>query len=84
MIPRPDARLLRDPDPERLRELLDSTGLTQAQAAARLGIGLRTLERYLSGQGGSVPYTVQYAIEAMARKEEPPRPKSHPFAHLLK
>lgn len=35
---------------EKLRAGIDRLGLTQEQAAARLGVPQRTLERWLSGQ----------------------------------
>lgn len=36
--------------PERLREILEASGLTQRQAAERLGVNKSTLTRWLSGQ----------------------------------
>lgn len=65
----PDASLS-DPTPERLRELLDLAGLAQAAAAKALGLAPRTMRYYLSSpthpQYREAPYTVQYALEALA------------------
>lgn len=86
----PDARRHHNPEPVHVRALVAATGLTYAQLAARLGCGVRTLERWL-GEGG-MPYTAQYAIEALAAQgakertkyrkpvvqEPPPRPAPAP------
>lgn len=56
-----------NPTPRYLRELLDRAGLTQVEAAHRLGIDPRTMRRYVaSGDYREAPYVVQYALEALA------------------
>jgi transcriptional regulator with XRE-family HTH domain len=60
---RPDASTY-DPRPEYLAELIDSTGLTQAAVAKRIGVDERTIRRWLSGER-QFPYTVQFAVECL-------------------
>ena len=61
---KPDATL-HNPSPEYIRGLIKSSGLTQVQAANRIGIAPRTMRRYLSGELVT-PYLVQFALEALA------------------
>lgn len=61
---RPDAAQ-HNPDPAYLRQLLRKSGQSQAEAAAAIGLKLRTLEDYLSGRS-KAPYPVQYALERLA------------------
>lgn len=73
----PDARNHR-PDPAYLLGLLDDAGLSQTEAAKRLGISDRTMRRYLAlperrySPGEVVtervpcPYPVQFALEVLA------------------
>jgi hypothetical protein len=74
----PNAPDLANPDPARLRRLLNTTGLTLAQAAVLCGVSLRTMERYLSpcskARGDWIPYPLQFTLEALClakRKEQP-------------
>lgn len=72
----PDARL-HAPNPTYLRELLEQAGLSQSEAARRLGISDRMMRMYLAyperqdGQGKvarrvECPYAIQYALEQLA------------------
>lgn len=63
----PDARL-HNPNPVYLRELLARAGLSQAAAAARLGVNPRTMRSYLADGASRAPasYVVQYALEQLA------------------
>lgn len=54
--------LKRNPDPAYLRELLERAGLSQREAARRIGISERVMRYYLSGER-EAPYPVQYALE---------------------
>lgn len=72
---KPDASR-HDPRPEYLRALLQQAGVSQRQAASLLGISERMMRYYLSGErpgpGGQAvpclaPYTVQFALESLAR-----------------
>lgn len=61
---KPDATL-HDPRPEYLRALLDEAGLSQREAARRIGITDRALRYYVAGQRVA-PYLVQFALERLA------------------
>jgi transcriptional regulator with XRE-family HTH domain len=60
-------------DHEYLRELIKRTGLTQAEVAKRIGVDLRTIQRWVAEP--SLPtsrkhtYPVQYIIECLADAE---------------
>ncbi len=66
---KPDARR-HNPDPIYLRKLIDEAGLSQLEAARRLGIEGRTLRYYLADPAISkhvkAPYVVQFALECLA------------------
>lgn len=56
-------------DPAYLRELLRAAGLTQKQAALKIGVTPRTMRRYLSTTAAdkqAAPYVVQFALERLA------------------
>ena len=59
-----------NPDPAYLRGLLARAGLTQAEAAARLGISARLMRMYLAPREVKThqpcPYAVQYCLERLA------------------
>lgn len=59
------------PDPDYLRFLLQSAGLTQQAAADRIGVSGRIMRQYLADRHAltavSAPYPVQFALEALAR-----------------
>ena len=50
--------------PDYARRLFRRTGLTQAQCAVCMDIGVRTFKRHLAE---GLPYLVQFALEALAR-----------------
>jgi transcriptional regulator with XRE-family HTH domain len=55
-----------NPDPAYLRELLERAGLSQREAARRIGVSDRAMRYYLSTEPDSwkpAPYVVQYALE---------------------
>lgn len=77
----PDATL-HDPRPEYLRALLAQAGLSQREAARRLGLSPRALRYYCAGertmpdgtrQPYLAPYVVQYALEGLAADCDRPR-----------
>ena len=51
--------------PDYLRLLVQSSGLSINKAADRIGISRRSLSYYLNNER-KWPYTVQYALEALA------------------
>lgn len=60
-----------DPRPEYLRALLDQAGISQREAARRIGISERMMRYYLADASADhrpAPYPVQFAIESLARK----------------
>jgi hypothetical protein len=62
---KPDAEKRLPPHGGYLRALLD--GFNLDDAARKLGVGRRTLERYLAPHADSCPYPLQYAIEQLAK-----------------
>lgn len=65
---RPDASK-HDPRPEYLRALLDKAGLSQREAARRIGVSERVMRYYLSTEAAdhrAAPYPIQYALERLA------------------
>lgn len=66
---KPDARK-HNPDPAYLRGLVEKSGLSQCEAAERIGISDRLMRYYLSDNPESsraAPYPVQYALEQLAK-----------------
>lgn len=66
---KPDAAK-HNPAPEYLRGLLASAGLSQREAARRVGISERMMRYYVSEDEASyrpAPYAVQYALECLCR-----------------
>lgn len=58
-----------NPDPAYLRGLLQRAGLSQRDAARRIGVSERMMRYYLAPESASyrpAPYVVQYAIERLA------------------
>jgi hypothetical protein len=57
------------PNPHYLRTLIEVSGLSQQEAARRIGIDPRTMRGYLSLKKRSrntMPYVVQFALEGLA------------------
>jgi transcriptional regulator with XRE-family HTH domain len=68
---RPDATK-HDPRPEYLRALIDSAGLSQREAARRIGISERVMRYYVAdGTDRLAPYPVQFALESLAGPTPP-------------
>lgn len=63
---KPDARLYYRTEPAYLRELIERAGISQREAARRLGVSDRSIRYYLSGQE-AIPYPSQFCLEALAR-----------------
>ncbi|MDH0894376.1 MULTISPECIES: hypothetical protein [unclassified Pseudomonas] len=61
-----------NPDPRYLRGLLEIAGISQRQAAQLIGISARAMRYYLSDEASdsyrAAPYTVQFALECLARQ----------------
>lgn len=65
----PDAIKHRRPDPAYLRGLIDVAGLSQREAARRIGISERAMRYYLAPDAAiwrPAPYPVQYALEMLS------------------
>jgi hypothetical protein len=56
--------------PSQLQKLLDSTQLSQAEAARQLGLDPRSMRRYISGEV-EVPLHVEIALKAIAESWSP-------------
>ena len=59
-----------DPSPEYLRALLARAGLSQREAARRIGVSERVMRYYLAPESADyrpAPYVVQYALESLSR-----------------
>lgn len=60
-----------DPSPEYLRALLARAGLSQREAARRIGVSERVMRYYLAPTDSPgyrpAPYTVQYALEQLSQ-----------------
>ena len=56
--------------PAQLQKLLDSTQLSQAEAARQLGLDPRSMRRYISGEV-EVPLHVEIALKAIAESWSP-------------
>ena len=66
---RPEASL-HNPCPRYLRLLIARAGLSQREAARRVGVSERMLRYYLSDvDDRKAPYPVQYALENLAQRE---------------
>lgn len=65
---KPDAAR-HDPRPEYLRSLVEAAGLSQREAARRVGVSERMMRYYLTDGDGyrPAPYVVQYALERLAK-----------------
>lgn len=64
----PDATL-HDPRPDYLRALLDQAGLSQREAARRIGVSERMMRYYVARTDScghrAAPYVVQFALESL-------------------
>jgi len=62
-----DARTKYNPDPAYLRGLIARAGISQREAARRIGIDIRTMRRYLQPDPTvRVAYATQVALEVLA------------------
>lgn len=66
----PDARLHYNTNPAYLRGLIEQAGISQREAARRLGISDRSLRYWLAGQE-NIPYAGQYCLECLAKGPPP-------------
>jgi len=56
-----------DPRPEYIRSLIERAGLSQREAARRIGISERMMRYYVAdADNRPAPYAVQYALERLA------------------
>ncbi|MFT4178270.1 MAG: helix-turn-helix transcriptional regulator [Thermomonas sp.] len=64
-----------DPRQEYLRSLLVDAGLSQREAARRIGVSERMMRYYLADESADhrpAPYVVQFALEELARRHDVP------------
>jgi DNA transposition AAA+ family ATPase len=57
--------------PKQLRKFLDDAGMSQRGAAREIGIGERTMRRYIAGDQ-PIPTTVEYALRWIASQPRKP------------
>jgi DNA-binding transcriptional regulator YiaG len=57
-----------NPDPNYVRELLAKAGISQREAARRLGVQDRTVRHWCAGTA-KIPYTAQYTLECLAKEK---------------
>lgn len=64
-----------NPDPTYLRSLISQAGISQREAARRLGVSDRLMRMYLAdpsvASAQSAPYSIQFALEALAQGVTP-------------
>lgn len=65
---KPDAQTLYNTEPTYLRGLIAAAGISQREAARRLGCSDRSIRYWISG-GEKIPYTAQFALEALAEPD---------------
>jgi len=53
-----------NPDPDYIRALVDSAGMTQPVLASKLGVTDRTVRKWISGDRVA-PYLAQFALECL-------------------
>lgn len=64
-----------DPSPEYLRALLERAGMSQREAARRIGLSERVMRYYLAPESADyrpAPYVVQFALESLSRSRKAP------------
>ena len=64
-----------NPSPEYLRALLDRAGISQREAARRIGVSERVMRYYLAPESADyrpAPYVVQFALESLPRSKSAP------------
>lgn len=72
-MPAPD-QSHHNPDPAYLRGLIARAGLSQREAARRIGVSERVMRQYLADREASsaltAPYPVQFALERLSVPQE--------------
>lgn len=64
-----------NPSPDYLRALLERAGVSQREAARRIGISERVMRYYLAPESADyrpAPYVVQFALESLSRSRKAP------------
>jgi len=64
-----------NPSPDYLRALLDRAGVSQREAARRIGLSERVMRYYLAPESADyrpAPYVVQFALESLSRFRKAP------------
>jgi lambda repressor-like predicted transcriptional regulator len=60
-----------NPDPEYLKSLIGKAGISQREAARRIGVSERVMRQYLSNREAKTaleaPYPVQFCLEGLAK-----------------
>lgn len=64
-----------NPSPDYLRALLDRAGVSQREAARRIGVSERMMRYYLAPKSADyrpAPYVVQFALESLSHPRSAP------------
>lgn len=64
-----------NPSPDYLRALLARAGISQREAARRIGVSERMMRYYLAPESADyrpAPYVVQFALESLPRSKSAP------------
>ena len=64
-----NAQKYHNPDPGYLRSLIESAGISQQEAARRIGINVRMTRFYLAGTY-PIPYPIQFAAERLRKQKK--------------
>jgi transcriptional regulator with XRE-family HTH domain len=66
-----------NPNPDYLKRLITDAGITQREAARRIGISERILRQYLADRASKTaveaPYPVQFSLECLANENSEER-----------
>lgn len=63
-----------NPDPEYLKSLIAKAGISQREAAKRIGVYERLFRMYLANRSANsaqeCPYAIQFCLEALSEQEK--------------
>lgn len=72
---RPNAQATEVPDSFELQVMLADAKVTRAEAAARCGVSVRTIERYLAPSAEPMPFPLYFTFHALCYGTAPTQEK---------